>query len=329
MGDDLRAEGLIAVRVQSMTLWLLVLALLLGAVLRSGSVCMVAATEAFLRKRDPSRALLIAEGTCWALVALTLIGAYPLGVRFSESMLLGLAGAFVFGMGAAVNGACAFGVIAQVGTGRFEYALTGVGVWIAVQASGGMRPVTESMDMAPVGTWSAAVMLAVALVLVRLWLRRGRTVGRVLFLGLAMAVGAACFTAIAVNHARFPWIALLNDPGMATALSWWIAGSVVAGAIGAGLVIPDGFNLSWPGFGRLGRRLIGGVLMGTGSVMLPGGNSSLLFFGLTTGAPMAALGLVAMVAGIVVMILASAGPLSPFLRRVAAMCGLGHSDHRG
>lgn len=303
----------------------LAMAFALGLALRAGSVCLVAATEALLRRRNPDRMLLILEGTGWALAALVLLGAYPIGMSFSQPVVIGLLGAFVFGVGAAVNGACAFGVIAQIGTGRFEYFLTGLGLWIAMQGAVFLDLEAAAMRAGPVLPWSLALWAIAALFLGRLvllHLRGAVNLGRAVTGSVAIAVAAGCFTSLAVLHREFPWITLLADLSMADLLSVLIAALVVAGAIVAGLLIPDGFELRWPGWRRLIKRFAGGFLMGLGGVLLPGGNDSLLFFGLTTGAPMAVLGLLAVIAGIVATSLISGRRLSPFLRRAAEICGL-------
>ncbi|MFU1478933.1 YeeE/YedE thiosulfate transporter family protein [Roseovarius sp. C7] len=304
----------------------LAMAFALGLALRAGSVCLVAATEALLRRRNPDRMLLILEGTGWALVALVALGAYPIGMNFSQPVLIGLAGAFIFGVGAAVNGACAFGVIAQIGTGRFEYFLTGLGLWIGMQGVAIWRPEAAAVQSGPVLPWSLALWAIAALFLTRLVLLHLRgtvNLRRAVTGSVAIAVAAACFASLAILHREFPWITLLADLSMVDVLSVVIAVLVVAGAITAGLLIPDGFELRWPGWRRLGKRFAGGFLMGLGSILLPGGNDTLLFFGLTTGAGLAALGLLAVMAGIAVTSLISGRRLSPFLRRAAEICGLG------
>src|SRR5687768_4669810 len=111
----------------------IVLALILvaGYATQRGGICAVAATEALVRRGRPDR--LLAFLFC-AAVGLTLLAAAAMYGRNAfaghagSAALLGPAlGGVVFGAGAWLNGACAFGTVAELGSGRLARLATFAG----------------------------------------------------------------------------------------------------------------------------------------------------------------------------------------------------------
>ena len=60
--------------------------------------------------------------------------------------------------------------------------------------------------------------------------------------------------------------------------------------------------LKWLTIGKILRRTLGGVLMGLGAILIPGGNDTLLLIGFPMGAWQAALAYALLVASLTVLI---------------------------
>ena len=60
--------------------------------------------------------------------------------------------------------------------------------------------------------------------------------------------------------------------------------------------------LAWPTIEDIVRRTLGGILMGLGALLIPGGNDTLLMVGLPMGAWQAALAYVLFVASVAALI---------------------------
>ena len=288
------------------TVLIAVLSFVLGMALNRGSTCAVLATEEMILHRRPERFLAFFEAAMWAAICLTLIGAFPL-MRLAwggwgEIVL----GAAMFGIGAVVNGACPFGVVGRIGSGQVEFLLTGFGLWLGTVA----MALTADMSM-PIPTVKTGlgapiyvypVILAVLLVL-RLILGRHRKPAFLRLTGVMAVVGAS-FVTLAYLHQPFPWVNALAAlpkvaPLPALALVCLLAGSASNAAIDRGIRFraPTTFGSS--------RRVVGGTLMGAGAVLVPGGNDSLLLYGLPQGSAQAFVAYVIIVALVAATILVS------------------------
>jgi threonine/homoserine/homoserine lactone efflux protein len=62
------------------------------------------------------------------------------------------------------------------------------------------------------------------------------------------------------------------------------------------------FLLKWPAFKAIVRRTLGGILMGLGALLIPGGNDTLLMIGFPMGAWQAVLAYVLFVATLAALI---------------------------
>jgi len=109
----------------------LFLALVAGFAAQRGSICAVAAVKALVVDRKPSRYRAFVECAAWSLAVLAtarLLGVAPGSTpsAFPAGATAAVGGA-LFGVGAAVNGACTFGTVARLGRGDFSYAAMPVG----------------------------------------------------------------------------------------------------------------------------------------------------------------------------------------------------------
>jgi len=221
-----------------------------------------------------------------------------------------LTGGFVFGVGAAVNGGCALGTIGRLGSGELRMFLTLLGL-VAGLTGGGYAQVRQWLP-APAGGGPAVAMPAVLAVvgatflslwalweLWRLWRKRDptstlreavlspryRLSTAALLLGVANGILFALFGAwtytrtarAAVNHV------VMGRPG--PGLLYWL----LFAAVLAGVVLSSLANKSFVFDGRIRLNwllnFLGGILMGVGATLIPGGNDALILHAIPGGSP--------------------------------------------
>lgn len=221
-----------------------------------------------------------------------------------------LAGGFVFGIGAAVNGGCALGTLGRLGNGDLRMLLTLLGLVVGLAGAGYAQvwswlPSPEGVDrglsMQPV----LAIIVTAALSLWALWelwrLWRNRDPGlnwrklilsdryrlstAALLLGISNGFLYSLFgpwsytrtARTAVNHV----VMGRTGPGL---LYWFLFAALLGGVLLSSLtrrsfVLDWRFRLDWL------RNLFGGILMGVGVTMAPGGNDVLIFHAIPGGSP--------------------------------------------
>jgi len=291
----------------------LILAALVGVAIQNGGVCAVAAVRQLLAERRPDRFLSFVEAAGWTLGVLALADLAGLGglsERGGTALGSGpLMGAAVFGMGAAINGGCAFGTLAWLGRGHLGYVATLPGLLagavIALNLIPALLPGTfPAMTMPaslppppPVAARPAALILAlIAVSLLALW-RGARAVQAVRAVragrraapggdwppALSMAVIGLASGGLLIWWESWTYTGLLVDlaggEGTHLAVRVALAGAVIAGTVGAGCLLGR-FRLRRIGPRQLLRHGMGGLLMGAGAALIPGGNDTLVLTGL-------------------------------------------------
>lgn len=283
-----------------------VLAVVMGFAIQRGATCTVAAVEQVVLERRTQRLRSILAASAWVLAGLLLAHALgvsmnlPSGYRVGAGTLLGGA---LLGFGAFVNQSCVFGSIAKLGSGYWSYAATPIGYYIgclliAAQTRGAHA---DSLPhVAP--TQQASALLAAALLAALSWLAlraaakspvphahslRARmhhlatrrvwepgaatAVIGLTFLGMLLLVGAWTYTDALADFARGMRMSLLARCLLFLAL---FAGALVGGWSAGRLqaVAPSPLAVL--------RCFVGGVLMGVGSWLIPGGNDGLILVGM-------------------------------------------------
>lgn len=266
-----------------------------GFAAQRGSICVVAAMTDLVVRRSARRYLAFLEAGLWSLAtagALSFfVDAAPV-VSHSVTALVALGGVF-FGLGACVNGACAFGSAARLARGEADFAFMPAG--LVVGAATMARFAAEPASIPALAPSSPA--LTMFLVVFACWrlmgaldrlrsapaLRASLLAPRWSQSAAMAAVGVASAALMAV-YAPWPYSNLLVDlargegvadgPRRALVVLMFLAGATAA-ARAAG-----DFRMRRPTLPGALRSFAGGTLMGAGSHLIPGGNDALVLHAL-------------------------------------------------
>lgn len=267
---------------------------LMGYAIQRGATCMVAAMDELVSKRKASRLIALFEAS--AIVAGGLAIARLAGQLPMEPPVFGItastvAGGILLGLGAFAARACVFGAIARLGSGEWAYMLVPTGFFLGCLLAGPVltaAPAMPAAGMSPI--FVLASWLTIPLGALLLWrmargyahARSGRLAEYVwsphvatgviglTFVIMMLTVGPWSYTDYLASVARgqldgFGWRAVLFLALLAGAtVGGWTAGRLK-------MVVPVAADL--------GRCLAGGMLMGAGSVLIPGSNDGLILVG--------------------------------------------------
>jgi toxin CptA len=201
-------------------------------------------------------------------------------------------GAALLGLGAFVNRACVFGAVARLGSGDWAYLATPLGFFIGCLSVGGLFAAAKPQPL-PAGSplWAAPGGLALGFALFMSWRigrpwrpRRGARGGPgwwtphvatvsigIAFLALLLLEGAWAYTDALAELAR----GMVMSGASRTALFACLLLGALWGGWRAGLL-----RAKAPSRACVLRCLTGGMLMGWGSLLIPGGNDGLILLGL-------------------------------------------------
>ena len=274
-------------------------AAVMGFAIQRGATCTVAAVEEVLLQRKGTRLSALVEASVWVALGLALaqqlhwLEQAPAGFTLSVWTVVG---ASLLGLGAFVNRACVFGAIAHLGSGDWAYAATPLGFYagcLSVRAVFS-PPMPRIVDGGSVALGAAGWVISLQLVFLAwriLWPLRERARNRVsdaaapqrwsprlativigfTFLVTLLLAGAWAYTDVLADLARGMAHSLPARIGLALAL---LCGALIGGKT-AGLL-----RLVPVTGAALARCFAGGVLMGWGSLLIPGGNDGLILVGM-------------------------------------------------
>ncbi|HZW75701.1 MAG TPA: YeeE/YedE thiosulfate transporter family protein [Caldimonas sp.] len=300
----------------------------MGYAIQRGATCAVAAIDEVVDERTFSRLLALVEAALWVAGGIVLARALhvlpqmPAGYAATSWTVIGGA---LLGLGATLNGACVFGSIARFGSGEWAYLLTPIGFYlgcISVAAVFGTSMPVRLETESPVlraSSWLVLPFAAFALwrivrsvrgsagdgararwhslVAARIWSpHTATTVIGVTFVVMLLLVGGWAYTDVLAELAR----------GMATSVGAraLLAVALLAGAVLGGWTAGRMRNTSIEPM-QLVRCMAGGIVMGWGSVLLPGGNDGLVLVAMPLGWPYAWLAFATMCATIATVRIAS------------------------
>ncbi len=282
---------------------------LMGYAIQRGATCTVAAMDDLVRKRSLDRLGSMVEASLWVVGGLLIAQALYLPVKMPAGYAvtyLTCLGAGLLGMGAYVNRACVFGAIARLGSGEWAYLATPLGFyagcvsfphvfplvaqqrlpydsavlhappWIALPFGAFMlwrlvRPLFHAFAGPAAPPGSLPVRLGRCLA-VRVWSPHAATtmIG-VTFLFMLLLVDAWAYTDALADLAR----------GMSANL---FARCLLGLALLAGAMLGGWTAGRWRStpvsVAQLSKCLSGGLMMGWGSLLIPGGNDGLILVGM-------------------------------------------------
>ena len=305
----------------------LVLAFVLGFAAHRASICTVRAVAEVMHARTAYMAASIAKTVLWIVLAtlpffwlLQPAGPYFGGWQITVAAVLG---GLLFGLGAGVNGACAYSTMTRLvdGDGRMALTVAGfaAGVFGFLEFAGRGwidRPVPAPTRVDLLVAWAPFLLVGLgvlaAVEAVRLWrsrptgarlrdlvcARQYRLSTAALVIGLS---GAAIYLLFgsAGYSTTFELVveAALGARDWPAGARWLILLAVLAGML-ASPIERRSFRPDRRPRRNWLRHLAGGALMGLGVALAPGGNDALVLYGLPTLSPHALPAFAAMAAGI-------------------------------
>lgn len=275
----------------------LALLVLIGYSSQRSGVCMVRAVREVIARRRMHRIAGFALAAASAMLVMAL--AEQFGARPFETIMgarpdgLALAGGVLFGLGARINGHCAMGTLAALTAGQTSRLATIVAMFVAAlllgpRMSSATLMVPERAPFAsplignaPLALVIGGVMaaLAVGYLYRRLGWRRPRGGWSPL---LAMSlIGAASGSLFALDQrwvytsriAELAYGTLAVTPLSLIPLAALIGAMVLAAILGGQFQLQRGTMREWL------AASAGGLLMGLGATLVPGGNDTMLFTG--------------------------------------------------
>jgi hypothetical protein len=278
------------------------LGFVLGFALNHGSMCTVIATTELVSEKRPARFIALVE-CVWAGIVYASLETSPTMQNGWSPLGYLIPAAILFAIGTYVNGACVFGSVGHFGNGDIGFGLAFLGIFAVfyVDSIFGLLPDQPPTSASvPLGPVLLALALAAILVL-RLGLSL-RTESNFLRLTLSMGAIGITFTVLAILAPQF---SITTSVGSMVSIP--VAGAVISvcmfgGSLVSARVRKRRFMLKWPTIKSVVRRTVGGILMGLGALLIPGGNDTLLMVGFPMGAWQAGLAYVLLVASLAALI---------------------------
>jgi Sulphur transport len=272
---------------------------IMGFAIQRGATCTVAAVDEWVNQRRVERLISMIEASLWVTGGLVIANALhisnkmPAGYPVTISVVTG---GLLLGMGAYINRACVFGAIARLGSGEWSYVATPIGFYLGCviySASPiGHRSPIPFTDSSPIFQLSPIFVIIVLMLLLlrllwpvfttrhnrddnithRVWSpHMATTVIGITFLFLLLMMGAWAYTDVLAELARGLQMDLITRALLLIAL---FVGALIGGWTSGR------FGSARISFNQVGKCLIGGALMGFGSVMIPGSNDGLILLGM-------------------------------------------------
>lgn len=288
-----------------MYLFLATLAFILGFAVRRGQTCAVLAVREVLERRKLERFWSFIACAAWAAVfAMPIVWLSAPETALAPYITLSwasLLGGFLFGLGAAVNGACAFGTLSRIVSGNSGFLFVLPGLALGAYALQ-ILPFEWLPDKRPnpLNTpnywawtaWGAALVLVIweAAKIKRNWVTSSAFLRRLLWRfwtpGVAMAVVGICGGVMYVFGPDWSYgdaieqlvaTAAIGRPVMLDMALYGLVASSLAGGMTAA-VLKREFTPLWPQPSQIAASLSGGALMGMGGAMIPGGNDGIILY---------------------------------------------------
>lgn len=297
----------------------LCLAALMGFAVQRGATCTVVAVDELLRQRRADRLLSMLEASLW--VAGILLFASVL--RVSTMMPVGqplswrlFSGGVLLGVGAYINRACVLGAIARLSNGEWSYLATPVGFLagcVAVRwlpASSAVSTYTSPLFRWPEISTGLFILFVCARLGSAMWrVRMSTTVSRHWTPGAAtVVIGIAYVLLLLLVGGNWGYTDALAEisSGAAHNLGWriFLLFALYAGGLLGGYLAGRWHSAPIQAV-PLARCFAGGLLMGAGSLLIPGSNDGLILLGMPLLLPHAWLAFLTMCITIALLMLIS------------------------
>lgn len=253
----------------------------LGFSLNRGSICTVIATADLVARKRPARSIALLEAAVWAGLVYAVLSMSPFMPEGWLPLGYLVVGTVLFAVGSYVNGACVFGSVGLFGNGEIEFALVFVGIFIVkyIEPLTDLLPAQPPLSMPLQGGALPLVGILAALLLGRFFLTRPEEKG-FRIVGVTMAAAGITFALLVTLTPLFSITASIE-----TIVSVPVAGAVMIigmslGSLTSAVLRETRFKIKWPTWQGVIKHLAGGMLMGLGAVLIPGGNDTLLLVGL-------------------------------------------------
>jgi uncharacterized protein len=296
---------------------LLICVFAMGFLVPRGTTCAVAAVSEALERGSVWRFAGFAVASATTIVTLIpLSWLLILPLNFAPTIevtgLIGLGG-FLFGVGAAINGACVFGTLTKIVSGDVSYLFVLIGLWagaIVLGVSGlSLAPsLNETNTSAQFSTFSGSMVALAGLYLL---------IAFVVFITNKRLSKAAIMAAIGLSggllytlHPFWNYTTVVQDYAHAIImvprhmsdglLPWLVMVACLGGLVST--VLAGTFKLKKPNLGASLGSVAGGFLMAFGIVMIPGGNDGLILFLLPSLVPAGLLAYLTMNIGIALVL---------------------------
>jgi len=283
------------------------LAAVMGFAIQRGATCMVAAVDEVVSKRRFTRLAAMLAASLWVLAGLLIAQAFGVLPKMPTGYAVTgwtVAGGALLGLGAFVGRACVFGAIARFGNGEWSYLMVPLGFFAGCATVAPLfmpmtpQALSHGSAVFDASSWIAAflALLVVArIVRARRDAQRDRdgSAARIsAHLGFAARVWSPG-AATAVIGITFFFMMLLVGPWAYTDALADVARRMPHDLLPRGLLMFALFAGAFTGgltarrFGStpvslpsVARCFASGVLMGWGSLLIPGGNDGLILVGM-------------------------------------------------
>lgn len=280
------------------------MAIIFGYVLHQSGLCTVRSVAEILKHRRVTMLLGIIKTVVWVLTIFLiwyLLTGQKNGFKENYSFnITSLFGGFLFGVGAAINGGCAFSTLTKLVNGQVWMLTTlvgfGVGIGITTSASKNISlPEVQPSLLADEVKIAPLLVLIVLLVfmgfeLFRIWRSRGRKVSmrRKFFSGrfsqatYSLMLGL-CAGLLFLLQGKWAYTSMLKEyiqqsaipANLLNRLDLYLFIAVLVGML-ASAVLKKSSSLNLKPTPKIVQHLIGGALMGAAVVFIPGGNDVLI-----------------------------------------------------
>jgi uncharacterized membrane protein YedE/YeeE len=304
------------------------LAFILGFAAHRASICTVRGVAEFMHARTGHMMWSIAKSALFvmalAITVFLLTPAAAQGISGWQLTSWAVFGGFLFGVGAAINGACAYAIMTRMvdGEGAQFVGVIGFALGVVVfvllfDMKWVPRPTpapAQIKSLLPFGVAIGCALIAYALYeIARLW--RSSAEGTTLVQRILAPQYRLSTAALLMGLASAVILLMYGSPGYTTTFQQSIEGvrgsrafpaiervalllAVLAG-MAASTLQRRSFRLDARPRVRWLRNLGGGALMGLGTALAPGGNDALVLYGIPTVSPHALPAICAMLIGIV------------------------------